>query len=491
MPPSHHLLAASLLAAACSATPAPTTTLDVPRAPVDVALPDASADAPSDVPVEAAVEILPRAQLDEAVRPLVEGGWLHGVVVGLVDARGVQVVGYGEAIDGTGAAPDGDTVFEVGSTTKTFTSLMLAREVVEGRLTLDQPVPSLLPDGVRVPAGARAITLKDLAVHGSGLPRLPTNLNPAEPDDPYADYTPDDLDAFLASYRLPREPGASFEYSNLAVGLLGRALSLHVGSPYEAALRARVLDPLGLRDTAITLSDAQRARFATPHGADGDALRPWAFTDATAGAGALRSTARDMLRYGAAVANVTPAQGPIGRAIELATAEQQRWPDARMGLAWFFTADGRLWHNGGTGGFETLLAVDRAQRRAVVVIANTFSAWGVVTALGLRLSALARGTNPGAWDLPRAATVDPTTLQRYVGVYRLDGAPGVSLTVTRDDRGLSARLTGQSAFRLTPSSETDFFLRAVVARVRFEADASGAWSRLRLDQNGRSTRATR
>lgn len=486
MRPSQHLLAASLLAA-CSATPAPTATLDVPRSPVDVAPPDASAD----LPAEAAVEILPRAQLDALVQPLVESGWLHGVVVGLVDARGVQIVGYGEAIDGTGAAPDGDTVFEVGSTTKTFTSLMLAREVVEGRLTLDQSVQSLLPDGVRVPAGARPITLKDLAVHGSGLPRLPTNLNPAEPDDPYADYTPGDLDDFLASYRLPREPGASFEYSNLAVGLLGRALSIHAGTSYEAALRARVLDPLGLRDTAITLSDAQRARFATPHGADGDALRPWAFTDATAGAGALRSTARDMLRYGAAAAGVTPVEGPLGRAIELATMEQQRWPDERMGLAWFFTADGRLWHNGGTGGFETLVAIDRAQRRAVVVIANTYSAWGVVTTLGLRLSALARGTNPGAWDLPRAVAVEPAVLQRYVGVYRLDGVAGVSITVTRDARGLSARLTGQDAFRLTPSGETDFFLRAVVARVRFEVDATGAWNRLRLDQNGRTTRATR
>ncbi len=469
----------------------------IPRLPNDATTPrdtatvdivDASAAA--DTPVITA-EILPRSRLDTELRPLIDDGWLAGAIVGIVDPRGAQLAGYGVAIEGTARPPDGDTLFEIGSITKTLTSLVLAEDVAAGTFPLDTPVQSLLPASTRVPTGRRAITLRDLSVHGSGLPRLATNLNPADPQNPYADYTVDDLDAFLSAYTLPREPGASFEYSNLAVGLLGRALAHRASSTLEALLRDRIFVPLGMRDTSIALSDERRARLATPHDFEGTTVRSWEATDATAGAGAVRSTARDMLRYGAAIAGTDPTTAPLTRAIELSVREQQRWPDRRMGLGWFFTDDGRLWHNGGTGGFESVLVVDREQRRAVLVLANTNSPWQPITNLGLRLSSLARGENPAPLGLPRRVEVAPATLARYVGVYRMEASPSTTITVAMGSGGLTARLSGQSAFRITPSSETGFFFRVAVARLHFEADSTGAWTRVRLDQNGRSQWARR
>src|SRR5204862_7795160 len=131
-------------------------------------------------------------------------------------------------------------VYEIGSVTKTFTALLLAEAVQRGEVTLDLPVQRLLPDFTIPKSGDRAITLLDLATQSSALPRLPDNLFPKNPANPYADYTTDDLKQFLAHYKLPRVPGASYEYSNLGVGLLGIALARHAGLPYEELVRKRI-----------------------------------------------------------------------------------------------------------------------------------------------------------------------------------------------------------------------------------------------------------
>src|SRR5204862_268966 len=112
-----------------------------------------------------------------------------------------------------------NTLFEIGSMTKTFTATNLADMVARGEVRLDDPVAKYLPDSAHVPSrNGKQITLVDLAIQSSGLPRLPSNLAPRDPGNPYADYSVQQLYAFLAAYQLTRDIGATSEYSNLGVG---------------------------------------------------------------------------------------------------------------------------------------------------------------------------------------------------------------------------------------------------------------------------------
>jgi CubicO group peptidase (beta-lactamase class C family) len=295
-----------------------------------------------------------------------------GIVVGLLDERGARVVAAG--VSGREGLPlDGNTLLEIGSATKVFTSVLLADMVTKGEVRLDEPVQDLLPAGARIPEkDGRRITLLDLATHRSGLPRLPSNFAPADLGNPYADYSPDRMLEFLAGYELHRTVGAEFEYSNLAVGLLGYALSVRAGKSYEELLRERILVPLGMTDTGIDLPPALEVRLAQGHTAAGTPTPNWDFT-ALAGAGAIRSTALDMLRFLAA--SLPGAATPLSAALDLThQPRNQAMADHAMALGWliFQKHPDRplIWHNGGTGGYRFFMGVDQAGGRAVAVFTN-------------------------------------------------------------------------------------------------------------------------
>ena len=173
------------------------------------------------------------------------------LVIGVVDSEGERVIPYGVVGDDSTPAT-GDTRFEVGSVTKIFTSLLLAQMVESGDVRLDDPIARYLPDSVKAPGyRGREITLRELATHSSGLPRLPTNIAPANMADPYADYTATRLHDFLDSYELPRAPDSSYEYSNLGAGLLGYLLARHAGKPFADLLEEKILQPLGMDDSYV------------------------------------------------------------------------------------------------------------------------------------------------------------------------------------------------------------------------------------------------
>jgi len=174
-----------------------------------------------------------------------------------------------------GRQPDADTIFQIGSITKTFTATLLAEAVESGKLKLDTPVAKLLPDLTVPSRNGKPITLGELAMQVSGLPRLPTNMRPANPRDPYADYDAAKLKTFLATYKLPRDPGASYEYSNLGFGVLGYALAQHTGTTYAGMLQSRILEPLDMTSTTAALSEPLNARWAMGHGMDGQPAAPW------------------------------------------------------------------------------------------------------------------------------------------------------------------------------------------------------------------------
>jgi serine-type D-Ala-D-Ala carboxypeptidase/endopeptidase len=294
-----------------------------------------------------------------------------GVSIAVIDHGVRRVFSYGTAKP--------DSIFEIGSITKTFTGLILSQMVKQGTVKFDDPVRDLLPPGtVAKPAGAE-ITLLDLATQHSGLPRMPDNFHPANPQNPYADYTAADLYAFLAKQTVARPANAGFLYSNLGFGLLGQALSDRAGMPYPELLKSEVTDPLHLKDTNVSLTPEQQARFIPGHTGDHQPAHAWDLV-ALAGAGAIRSTAGDMLTY--LEANLHPDSfrsagfTPTGSTLADALIQQHElradaMPGTRIALAWLFdTEPGNYWHNGATGGYSAYAFFNPKGNYAAVVLLN-------------------------------------------------------------------------------------------------------------------------
>lgn len=286
-----------------------------------------------------------------------------GAAIGIVQQGVRRVFTFGTAKP--------DSIFEIGSISKTFTGLLLARMAAKGEVKFDDPVRELLPGGAAPKPEGAEITLLDLAIQHSGLPRMPGNFHPADPRNPYADYRPADLYRFLASHGVARPAAPEFLYSNLGVGLLGQALANRAGKSYAALLRQEIAGPLGMKDTVVSLSQEQQARFIQGHDAEHRPAHAWDL-DALAGAGAIRSTAADMLTY--LEAQLHPEKFPALAAAIAQTHELRAdaMPGMRIGLAWLYVNKGGFyWHNGGTGGFSSYAFFDPKNDCAGVVLFNT------------------------------------------------------------------------------------------------------------------------
>ena len=296
------------------------------------------------------------------------------IVVGIVDKTGSKTVSYGHFSYTDNNPADGDTVFEIGSATKVFTGLLLADMVKRGEVRLNDPISRYLPKSVRVPVrNSQPITLLDLATHTSGLPRLPDNFAPTNMDNPYAEYTLEQLYAFISDYTLTRDIGSEYEYSNLGAGLLGHILALKSDTDYETVLLRRICLPLGMTHTRITLSSDMKARLAPGHNTEGQPVANWDIST-FAGAGALRSTANNLLKFLAA--NLGLTKSDLWPAVQLAQKPRRNAgsQDTDVGLCWhilkkFGTV--LIWHNGGTGGYHSFIGINPQTKRGVVVLANS------------------------------------------------------------------------------------------------------------------------
>lgn len=405
--------------------------------------------------------------------PRLQAGHLAGAAIGTLDNGREHYLNIGQSNFGTTPAIDRNSVFEIGSITKVFTNVLLADMVLRGEVSLDDPVQKFLPATVKVPTrGARQITLLDLATASSGLPRLPTNMAPRDPTNPYADYSVQQLYDFLSSYTLSRDIGSQYEYSNLGMGLLGHALALRAGTSYEALLIERVLTPLGMHDTRITLTPSMQQRFVTGHDADMEAVPAWDLPTLAA-AGGLRSTASDMLKFARAALDARRGRGPLAKAFTLSMQPRRPAgsPAMRIGLGWHvLQAHGHTltWHNGGTGGFRTWMGVDSATNVAAVVLTNGGNSSDEI---GLRLL---DAESPLRTIVARpVVTVPADVLDTYVGRYVL--SPAMTIVITRTGESLYATPTGQPRLKLWASSAREFSLRVAPVSMTFEADTAGMW----------------
>jgi D-alanyl-D-alanine-carboxypeptidase/D-alanyl-D-alanine-endopeptidase len=367
---------------------------------------------------------------------------------------------------------DERTAFEIGSVTKTMTAALLAEFIARGEVSLEDPFAKLLPQGTRVPSfNGREITIGDIVTHASGLPSIPPQLHMADVNNPYASVTERDLLDALAATQLTRAPGARWEYSNFAMMVLSYALAKRSGKDYETLLRERLLAPLGMNDSYIAKRPPD-VHLAQGHMGNTMPAGPWDVPVDMAGVGGVHATLPDMVRY---------LEGELGTrasAISPALARtQQQVADVgghRMGMNWILSgASGHtiVAHEGGTGGHSSLVAFDRAAKRAVVLLSDTAltSAGGFGT-LGPHLLGIAvpAGT-------PRiAATADAKLIDALVGRYRLQSGLGVDLR--RKGDALTVQADGQPEFEMGYDSAGDFYPLQFDGLLRPKRKADGTYA---------------
>jgi D-alanyl-D-alanine-carboxypeptidase/D-alanyl-D-alanine-endopeptidase len=441
-----------------------------------LAITSPAAQEPPRVPDDAAIAAILAQRIDTDKRNV-------GIVVGVIDAAGPRIVSHGTFGAADTRRVDADTVFEIGSISKVFTSLLLADMVERGEVRLDDPVAKFLPPTVRVPEkDGRVITLQDLSTHTSALPRLPPDFVVTNPDNPYADYTVAKLYESLGRITLTRPIGSEFEYSNLGAGLLGHALALRAGGDYETLVRSRILAPLKMTDTAIALTTDQRARLARGHNQRRDPVGNWDMAS-VAGAGAWRSTMRDMMRFLNAFVTTQP-HGLSAAAGRMRSVERPALGAMSMRLGWqaLNRFDTEIFSHGGmTGGYAAFVAFMPARRTGVVVLSNMLASATGVEDIGLHLLDPRMPLERPASSRTRI-TLPAEALTPLVGRYEL--RPGFVATVTQEAGRLFVQPSNQPRHEVFAEGPRTFFATIVDAQFVFDVDASGRAVSMTLQQGG-------
>lgn len=302
-----------------------------------------------------------------------------GMAVCVVTPNRRRIVTWGrERLRDNRPATSG-TVFEIGSVTKVFTALLLADMARRGEVGLDDPVSRHLPGDFKVPLkDGREVTLADLATHTSGLPRWPLLSSASPPSQAAIDAAGRinlaDFKAWLANVHPDIPPDAGgWWYSNVGYALLGMALAHRGGRSYEALLQARVIDPIGLRDTTYYPTPAMGAHLAEGHDRD---LKPVPPFDGGIylGAGGLRSTPHDLSRFAAAILPGSGARIAADEALLLTVRRTAPWLGGVQALGWeVLDAPGGSFVNkdGVTSGQTATISFDPDKRMAIVAFSNT------------------------------------------------------------------------------------------------------------------------
>jgi len=418
-----------------------------------------------------------------------------GMVVGIITPDRRSVVSHGCMSQESQRPVDGDTAFEIASVTKAFTSLVLADMVQRGEVALDDPVSTYLPAGVTLPErNGRRITLVDLATHTSGVPPQPPDLQGL--DDPAAaEYSLDRLYQSLATYRLIRDIGSEWEYSNVDMALLGHALARRAGTDYETLVRARITGPLGMTSTSTVVSPELAPRVAVSHDSD---LRPTTRLSlgALGPAGAMLSSANDLLALLGALLELTPS--PLAPAVPvllhtrrpiyppIVKMLQRHWrlmlraavsrrngrraparffSRAEQALGWYILGRGgdeMVVHDGSGPSCAASVVFDRKARAGVVVLSNA----------GIMVQDVARHLLWSQYPLGRVRTevaLDPAVLDRYVGDYTPLAGPGWN--ILRDGDRLLVKVPYYAKLHLRPENAENFFVPELDFEFSFDRDA--------------------
>ncbi len=312
-------------------------------------------------------------KVDTAAREYIQKVNTVGLSVGVIKNGVVKIYNYGETGKGNNKLPTGNTIFEIGSITKTFTATLLAWYVNEGKAALTDPITKYLPDSVATNPQLKNVTLQSLSNHTSGLPRLPENYVAQasyDKENPYKNYTKQLLFSYLKRCRLNTDPGKTYSYSNLGVGLLGVVLEKISGKSYEQMVQEVICTPLMMKNAAQHLSRLQNERFTTVYDDSGELTPAWDFA-ALAACGALRSSTADLAAY--VKANMNKNDSKLSKALQLTQQITYTSTDTKIGLGWHIinvAGQPYTFHNGGTYGSSSFMAFNKEKNLAVIILSN-------------------------------------------------------------------------------------------------------------------------
>jgi len=420
------------------------------------------------------------ARMEEVIRSYTSDHRFMGTVL---VARGEQTLlskGYGSANLEWDVPNSPNTKFRLGSITKQFTaaSILLLQE--RGKLKINDPVKTYMPDA---PAAWDRVTIFHLLTHTSGIPSF-TSFPEYRKWEPFP-VTPAEEVAWFRDKPLEFVPGEKWNYSNSGYVLLGYLIEKITGVTYEQFLRDNIFTPLGMRDSGFDSNSAIIPRRAAGYSRDKNGLVNTGFIHMSIpfSAGSLYSTTLDLLKW---------EQGLFGgKVLSAASREIMTTPFKNNYACGLFvdTKNGRkkVSHPGGIEGFNTELAYYPADKLTVVVLANVNGA--APGDIADKLAAIAHGEKIILTSERKSIVLDDTVLARYVGAYQLEGEPAMRIAL--EGHQLTAKLGGQQAHPIFPESATMFFMKEVDAQVEFQENSSGAVTGLVLHQAGQDVKGPR
>ena len=399
------------------------------------------------------------SEVVESVDRRIEEGLTPSIAIAIIDSSGLKFFNFGKTAM-RGQEVNENTIYEIGSITKVFTGILLAQQVLDERLKLEDEINNFLPDNINVPVmGDKEITFGNLTDHTSGLPGMPYNFRPANPRNPYADYTVEQMYEFISSYHPVRTVGSEFEYSNLAQGLLGHLLAINMDLTYEELMVQQIAFPLEMNDTRIELTKRMKENLALGYSGRRH-VQNWDIP-ALAGAGAIRSSTSDMAKF--VSANLAYINSPLREAMELShQIRHDKAGDRSIAMGWHIMKGDKgniICHGGATGGYRTFIGFVKETGKGVVLLTNSSEG---ADDIGFYLLGSGAGLAKFKSD---AAEIPKSTLEQYVGLYEF--RPDLKMYISREGKQLYGQATGQDRFGLYPENDTLFYLTVVDATITF------------------------
>lgn len=418
-----------------------------------------------------------QAKIHAIVQRQIDANYNLGVVIGIIENGRVTFLRYGKKDFNTNVAPDSRSIFEIGSITKVFTGIVLADLVRKKLVAPDDPVSKYVPELQGYPAGS--ITLKQLATHTSGMPRVPDEKYVQQFDpNPYKDFDEEKLLSYLKSLKTITsvEKFEQQSYSSTGFALLGYVLSKATSTPYEKLVHKIITGPLHMSDTVVSLSAKQQLRFLNGYNQVVEVTPHWDIP--LAGMGALHSTANDLIKF--VIANmVVVTKSSVTKLLDYSQQIQVIGANESVGLGWLLDGKGDdqvVWHNGQTGGFSSLIAFNEHKHLGLVILTNT--AKPIPCVYQLIFGKECKGYQP-------EYVIPPQDLATFVGAYQLHSS--ALIKITQRLNFLVAQPTGQQKFRMKAINADTFEIDNGLAKIVFEKDANGKVNQLIVKQDGKST----
>lgn len=305
-----------------------------------------------------------------------------GVSIGILKNGETHFYGYGETKKGSGKIPNQNTFYEIGSISKTFTSILAANMLLQQNLDVETTIKSYLPaDLPTLNRNGIEVNFKHLLTHTSGLARMPNNFNNSKnAGKEFAAYDDRLLFANLENAKLHADPFTTYLYSNLGMGIVGTILKRNYEMDYGKVLEQELTNPLGLNNTTAYFEETAIENWATGYNYKGKETDYWKSLNALDGAGVIKSTAADLLIY--AQSNINPPETQLGEAIQLTQnvyfdkVFEDEDTKTRNCLGWFDYENANvpnetfIVHGGDTGGFSTRFFISLEKESALILLFN-------------------------------------------------------------------------------------------------------------------------